>query len=90
LALLLCGCAHTPQVADTTPLNRAIPTQTCEQILRAVPLPKVTAETDAREAFIRDDAALLNANGRINAGRNCIVSVRTDYAAPKSGPTAQK
>lgn len=80
LALALCGCATDP--AGTPPLTRAVPTQTCERILAPVPLPALKATDDARAAFMKDDAALLTANGRINTGRNCIVDVRTRYAAP--------
>lgn len=83
--MALCGCASQSAKlgGSTTPLNRALATQPCEAILAPVPLPPVKPTDDARDAFIKDDAALLNANGRINAGRGCISDIRTDYAAPK-------
>jgi hypothetical protein len=81
LATSLCGCVTTEQGA--VGLARAIPTQTCELILKAVPLPQATATTDARAAFIEDDAALLTANDRIRAGRHCIADIRTGYAAKR-------
>lgn len=85
MALLLCGCASNATKFGETPLARAIPTQTCEAILTKVPLPPVKPTDDARSAFIRDDAALLTANGRIATGKSCIAAIRTDYAAPKKG-----
>lgn len=76
MALVLCGCAS----ADKLPvLARAVPTQTCEKILQPVPLPEVRPTDDARVAFMRDDAALITANGRIDAGRNCVAAVRKSY-----------
>jgi len=83
LALPLCACADINKPGATTPLDRAIPTQTCEAILTPVKLPIITKATDARIAFVKDDAALLTANGRITAGRNCIANVRTHYATGK-------
>ena len=52
-------------------------------MLATVPLPKVAATDDARAAFLKDDAALIAANGRITAGRGCIADVRKSYAAAK-------
>ena len=34
-------------------------------------------------AFIKDDAALITANGRIVAGRNCVADVRQQYSGAK-------
>jgi hypothetical protein len=42
-------------------------------------MPKVTADTDARFAFMRDDAALIIARGEIKDGRNCIGDVKSRY-----------
>jgi hypothetical protein len=79
LASILCGCA-TSSKPGTPPLERSLPTQTCEKILAPVAPPAVTAQTDARTAFLRDDGALINANNRINAARNCIATVRKKFA----------
>lgn len=46
-------------------------------------LPPVTAKTDARIAFARDDVALIKAAGEIDIGRACIGNVKAAYAAPK-------
>ncbi len=54
---------------------------TCEQVLVPVPLPKVTAASDARAAFLADDKALISANRRIITGRNCVADVRKGLAA---------
>lgn len=53
---------------------------TCEQILQAVPLPDVRPTDDARTAFMKDDAALLTANGRLAAGGNCVRDESQAYA----------
>lgn len=79
--MTLCGCANLPSLPAE--LARALPTETCEQILEQVPLPEVSANDDARVAFMRDDAALITANARISAGRNCVADVRTSYAGSK-------
>jgi hypothetical protein len=59
--------------------------RTCERILRKVPLPAVKAADDARVAFLKDDAALLEANARIGAGHDCIRDEHDRYAGVKSG-----
>lgn len=56
-----------------------LPTERCEQILQEVPLPPVRLKDDARVAFMKDEAALITANGRIGAGRSCIADVRQKY-----------
>ena len=82
MATFLSACATTgnngPRGAAS--LGRALPTQTCEAILRQVPLPQITAAMDARKALLLDEGALLNANSRIRIGRNCIVAVRKAFA----------
>lgn len=55
----------------------------CERVLAPVPLPVVTAATDARVAFIRDEAALITANGRLRTGRACVADVRQRYGGKK-------
>jgi len=35
---------------------------------------------DSLDAFLRDDAALITADGRIDAGRNCVHDMRAHYA----------
>lgn len=76
LALSLCGCASDPKLAV---LERSVPTEPCEKILQRVPLPIVRPTDDARLAFMKDEAALLSANQRIDAGRNCVADVRQSY-----------
>jgi hypothetical protein len=79
LALLLCACASNP---STPPLRVNLPS-TCGRILKTVPLPPVKATDDARQAFVRDDAALITAHGEIEAGRNCITDENSRYAASR-------
>lgn len=56
-----------------------------------MPLPPVEASTDARVAWAKDDAALQTANGRINAGRNCVTDLRGSYqTTPKAAKTKGK
>lgn len=55
----------------------------CEQILKPVDLPDVLGD-DARVAFMKDDAALIVANGRIAGGRDCVRDMRNDYAGTGS------
>lgn len=81
-ASILGGCAHAP-LAE---LNRSIPTQRCERILQSVPLPKIGPNDDARVAFMKDEAALITANGRIRTGRNCIAHVRRSYKSESNVP----
>lgn len=57
-----------------------LPSQACEQILNPVPLPAVKPTDDARAAFVRDEAALLTANSRLMAGRNCVMDLRGSYS----------
>lgn len=77
MALSLCGCAAGNE--RLAPLARKIATEPCESILQPVPLPDVQPTDDARVAFMKDDAALITANGRIDAGRNCVSAVRKSY-----------
>lgn len=80
MALGLSGCAN----ANKLPvLARAIPTQACEKILQPVPLPEVRPTDDARLAFMKDEAAIITANGRIDAGRDCVAAVRKSYDEEK-------
>jgi len=43
-------------------------------------LPAVTAKTKAGVAFLKDDAALITADGRIDAGRGCVHDMRQQYS----------
>lgn len=52
-----------------------------------VPLPPVKPTDDARLAFLKDDAALITANGRIQAGHDCNVDMRLHYSG-KTGVDA--
>jgi hypothetical protein len=80
-ALLLCGCASLPNsgAAGDAKLDRTLP-DTCEKILKTDPLPAVTAKTKAGVAFLKDDAALITADGRIDAGRGCVHDMRQQYS----------
>lgn len=49
-------------------------------MLAPIALPAVTASSDARIAFERDDAALMVARDEIDAGRSCVADVRQRYA----------
>jgi hypothetical protein len=84
LALLLCGCATVGKPVDArdAPSAAVALPQACEKVLQRVPLPAVTPSDDARVAFLKDDAALITANGRIAAGRACVRDERQRYAAP--------
>jgi hypothetical protein len=79
LALSLCGCAGVPKDLPA-PLRAEIP-DTCERQLANVPLPAIAPTDDARVAFLKDDAALITANGRITAGRECVVDLRRRYSS---------
>ncbi len=81
LALTLCACATDPanKPSVATPAHNLPALDTCQKALADVPLPKVTAKTDARIAFERDDAALAKARGEITTGRDCIGDVKSAY-----------
>src|SRR5271163_631804 len=86
LATTLCSCAGMPQPQLTAAPPLAVnlsALKTCEQILRAVALPPANAKTDARVAFVKDDAALITARREIEQGRRCVADVRRRYAQPK-------
>lgn len=51
----------------------------CGELMADVPLPAVDARTDARVAFARDDAALIEAKKRLANGRGCVGEVRRRY-----------
>lgn len=65
------------------PLARTLP-DTCERVLQHVPLPSVRPTDDARAAFLKDDAALITAAARIDAGRGCVADMRKRYGG--TGP----
>lgn len=52
----------------------------CEAFLTPVPSPEVTAKTDARVAFVKADAALDEANSRLESGGSCVRDQREAYA----------
>jgi hypothetical protein len=89
LALALSSCASLSPSENSAapPLAVALP-DTCERVLVAVPLPKVAAADDARAAFVRDDAALIAANKRITAGRQCEAELRRSYAPAQPAAAA--
>jgi hypothetical protein len=81
---MLCGCASSAKRELPAPLQVDLGALAkCEQLLGPVPLPAVTAKTDARAAFVRDEAALLAANGRLGAGRSCVADVRRAYGGAR-------
>jgi hypothetical protein len=85
-ALLLCGCAHVATRPAPEPLHTDLAAlDTCARVLAPVALPAVTAASDARLAFERDDAALLTAHDEIEAGRSCVVDVKRRYGAAGEG-----
>lgn len=55
----------------------------CRGLLKPVPLPAVAPDDDARAAFVRDEAALITANGRLAGGNKCVARVRAIYAGGK-------
>lgn len=82
MALPLCGCVTNP--AGTLPLAIDLSAlDTCARLLAPVALPKITAKTDARVAFVRDEAALITARNEIAIGRGCIVDVKQRYGTGK-------
>lgn len=81
--LMLCGCASFRSADLPAPLKAVLP-DICERILEPVDLPAVGPEDDARVAFMKDDAALIVANGRIAGGRACVRDMRDDYAGTGS------
>lgn len=76
---MLSGCVTTQPDPGGDPLAVSLPA-TCEEFLTPVDLPPVDATTDARAAFVYDDAALLTANERISKGRDCLHDERNAYA----------
>ena len=75
---MLCGCASFRPGDLPAPLKASLP-DICERVLQPVPLPDVLGD-DAIVAFMKDDAALIIANGRIDGGRACVRDMREDYA----------
>lgn len=81
---MLCGCA-TADRAGTPPLTVDLAAlRICERLLLPLKAPAVTADTDARVAWLEADARLAVARGEILNGRNCIADVRRRYAGQKS------
>jgi hypothetical protein len=65
-------------------LARTLPTS-CLRLLTQTQLPAVTATTDARVAFMKDDAALLSDKAHIAAFLACDGDLRAGYAAKPKG-----
>lgn len=85
MALALCGCASLDRFRKSelpAPLKVSMP-DICELILTPVAMPDVGPKDDARVAFMKDEAALIVANERINGGRACVQDMREDYAGKK-------
>jgi hypothetical protein len=77
----LCACATANKDALPAPVKvDAAALRTCESILKDVALPALKADDDARAAFMKDDAALIEASGRLKSGRGCVADVRKRYA----------
>jgi hypothetical protein len=80
---MLSGCEAGNRLAGFSagdaPLDRKLPVA-CEAFLVPVEDPKVTAQTDAAIADLRDHAAYKEANGRIIDARDCTSEQRQDYA----------
>lgn len=83
MATILCGCGPAGRLgsfqAGDGRLEVELPA-VCEAFLQRVPVPPVTAKTDAHIAFIKVDAALDEANGRIENGGSCVRDQRELYA----------
>ena len=80
MAAALCACA-TVGNKGVPPLSVDLSAlKVCEAMLKGVPLPAVTASTDARVAWAKDEFALAVARGEITNARNCVVYVRQRYA----------
>lgn len=79
---MLCACVNANRLPAplTVDLGALGP---CETILKRVPLPDVKATDDARRAFVQDEAALMAANDRIDAGGACVADVRKQYEGQK-------
>jgi hypothetical protein len=76
LSALLSACADPNRLP--APLAVEIP-DTCERLLVPVAIPGGPKD-DARVVARARRAALITANGEIEAGRNCIADVRTKYS----------
>lgn len=82
--LALCACATEPK-ALPQPLSVDLSAlSTCETILKPVGFPPAKVGDDAPSAFVRDESALLAANGRIAAGGKCVRDVREKYSGGKA------
>ena len=83
-AMVLSGCATAQQSRTAPPLSVNLSAlQVCESILKPVAFPPATAQTNAKLAFVRDEAAIKIARYEIENGRRCVAQVRRSYAAPK-------
>ena len=91
LSTFLCLLALTGCVTDQEALMQGMPPlavnlsalSVCERILQPVQFPPVNAKTDARVAFVRDEAAIRIMQKNIINGRACIADVRRRYANPR-------
>lgn len=83
-ALLLSCCGR--RLADLPAPLRVDQPKICEEILREVARPTFGAEADAIGAFLQRDAATIEANERIKAGRACVRDQRQDYAGQAGEP----
>jgi hypothetical protein len=81
-ALLLTGCAANKLAtfsAGDARLSVKLPAF-CDAFLQPVPVPVVTAKTDARGAYVRTADALDGANDRLTVAGLCAGDQRQDYA----------
>ena len=72
---ILATCGGCAQLGSA----RKVPAD-CETLAERVPLPIVTKATDARKSLAEHRAALVTADGRLDATRTCEERVRQDFA----------
>jgi hypothetical protein len=86
LGLALAGCGTSGQLATFQKGDAAISVKlpvACDRFLRRVRAPKVTADSDAGEAFTAASDALDKANARLSTARKCRTDERKAYGTPK-------
>ena len=89
VVLPLAGCASfklnigqsppKPPAPIVSDIKRQIPND-CETLAVPVPLPPVTKGQNAKKSLAEHRAALVTADGRLDATRNCEAQVRQDLS----------
>jgi DNA-binding transcriptional MocR family regulator len=82
LAATLSSCAS-PATRTGAPTLRVKLSTACERLLAPVALPPALATDKAREAFVKDDAALIAAQREVARARKCLAQQRALYAAQR-------